>query len=106
MCINIVHVYGEISIANSLIECHPSIGLESNFEITSTAFVTTQGVPYDTGSIMHYGAFAFSRNRQPTIEPVNRNIPLNSLGQRNGFSPSDIQHVNTLYCGGGCKFGC
>ena len=76
-------------------------GQENNFEITSSAFVTTQGIPYDLGSVMHYSAFAFSRNRQPTIEPVNPSVQLSSLGQRNGFSPSDIQHVNTLYCGGG-----
>ena len=63
--------------------------------------MTTQGIPYDLGSVMHYSAFAFSRNRQPTIEPVNPSVQLSSLGQRNGFSPSDIQHVNTLYCGGG-----
>ena len=62
--------------------------------------MTTQGVPYDTRSIMHYGAFAFSRNREPTIEPVNTRISLNELGQRDGFTNSDIQHVNTLYCGG------
>jgi astacin len=78
-------------------------GTENNFEITPDTFVTTQGIPYDLGSVMHYGAFAFSRNRQPTIEPVNPNVALNSLGQRNGFSSSDIDHVNTLYCGGACK---
>lgn len=76
-------------------------GLENNFEVVSSAFVTTQGVPYDLGSIMHYGAFAFSRNRQPTIEPLDSRISLNSLGQRDGFSASDLTHVNTLYCGGG-----
>ena len=77
-------------------------GLESNFEVTSTAFVTTQGVPYDIRSIMHYSAYAFSRNNQPTIEPIDSRIPLRDLGQRNGFTASDVQHVNALYCGG-CK---
>ena len=77
--------------------------MESNFDITSTSFVTTQGIPYDLSSIMHYGAFDFSRNGQPTIEPLNSNVPLNDLGQRNGFTQSDISHVNTLYCGGGGK---
>ena len=77
--------------------------MESNFVAQSAAFVTTQGVSYDLRSIMHYGAFDFSRNGQPTIEPVDRAIPLNSLGQRQGLTNSDIQHVNTLYCGGGGK---
>ena len=74
--------------------------MESNFDKTSTSFVTTQGVAYDYGSVMHYGAYDFSRNGQPTIVPQDSNIPLSGLGQRKGFSPSDITHVNVLYCGG------
>lgn len=74
--------------------------MESNFEKTSESFVTTQGVPYDYGSVMHYGARDFSRNGQPTIIPLDPNVPLSRLGQREGFSPSDITHVNALYCGG------
>ena len=73
-------------------------GVESNFEKVSSSFATTQGVPYDYGSIMHYDAYAFSRNTLPTIQPLSSNIPLSALGQRNGFSASDIEHVNALYC--------
>ena len=80
-------------------------GLESQFDITRLSYVTTQGIPYDFKSVMHYGAYAFSidRRRLPTIEPLDSNIPLSELGQREGFSPSDIVHVNTLYCGGGTR---
>ena len=77
--------------------------MESNFVKQSPTIVTTQGIQYDLRSIMHYGAFDFSRNGQPTIEPVDSTVPLNELGQRNGFTQSDINHVNTLYCGGGGK---
>ncbi len=63
--------------------------------------MTTQGVPYDIGSIMHYGAFAFSRNREPTIQPRDSSVSLDQLGQRSGFSSRDLQHVNTLYCSDG-----
>ena len=80
--------------------------MESNFDITSPSFVTTQGVPYDLGSIMHYGAFDFSRNGQPTIVPVDSTVPLSALGQRDGFSNSDLDHVNLLYCGAGRKSPC
>ena len=80
---------------------HFITGMESNFDITRSDFVTTQGINYDLMSIMHYGAFDFSRNRQPTIEPIDANVPLSRLGQRDGFTQSDIQHVNALYCGGG-----
>ena len=71
-------------------------GFERNFDIIHS--VNTQGVPYDYGSIMHYSANAFSTNEQPTIEPKDSSVPLSALGQRNGFSLQDLQHVNTLYC--------
>ena len=75
-----------------------SSGREHNFRVASSRFFTTQGVPYDIASIMHYDAYAFSRNGWPTIVPVNSRISLRSLGQRNGFSQKDIQHINALYC--------
>ena len=60
-------------------------GFESNFEKVSSAYATTQGVPYDYGSVMHYGAYSFSRNGQPTIEPVQSSgVDLDDLGQRDG----------------------
>ena len=50
---------------------------------------------YDYGSIMHYGATAFSRNGNPTIVPLN---PRNAtIGQRNGLSSGDISAVNKIY---------
>ncbi len=76
-------------------------GVENNFDIVSRSFVTTQGVPYDISSVMHYGAFAFTRNGRPTIQPVDSTVALNQLGQRSGFSTLDLQHVNTLYCNDG-----
>ena len=74
-------------------------GVESNFEKVSSAFATTQSVPYDYRSIMHYSAYAFSQNGNPTIEPINSSVSLRDLGQRSGFSDHDLQHVNVLYCG-------
>jgi astacin len=49
--------------------------------------------PYDFGSIMHYGAFAFSRNGQRTIETLRGE----QIGQRNGLSQGDITAVRALY---------
>lgn len=63
--------------------------------------MTTQGVPYDISSIMHYSSRAFSTNGNPTIVPVDSTIQLNQLGQRERLSNLDLQHVRTLYCGGG-----
>lgn len=76
------------------------IGTESNFEITNPSFVTTQSIRYDIGSIMHYSARAFSSNGNPTIVPVDPNVPLSDLGQRQRLSALDLQHVTTLYCRG------
>ena len=42
---------------------------------------------------MHYDAFAFSRNNQPTIETLNGEV----IGQRNGLSNGDVQAINFMY---------
>jgi hypothetical protein len=43
--------------------------MEHNFNRYSASVVTSFGVPYDFGSVMHYSAFAFSRNGLRTIVP-------------------------------------
>lgn len=55
------------------------------------------GTPYDFGSVMHYGAYFFSRNGRPTIEPLFNSIPISSIGQRIGMSNGDIARLNRLY---------
>ena len=77
------------------------LGTESNFDVVSTSFATTQAIAYDFRSLMHYDAYAFTRNGKPTIVPLDSGISLSSLGQRDDLSDSDLQHVRTLYCGGG-----
>lgn len=62
----------------------------------SNTVVSTQGVPYDTGSIMHYGAHSFSRNGEPTIEP-RPGVPRSRMGQRIKLTSQDLQHINKLY---------
>lgn len=49
---------------------------------------------YDYGSIMHYGAFAFSKNLQPTIEVLQSGV---TIGQRNGLSAGDIAAIHAIY---------
>ena len=50
---------------------------------------------YDYGSIMHYGAYAFSNNGSPTITTIN---PAGAfIGQRSGLSTGDISALNSLY---------
>ncbi len=49
---------------------------------------------YDYSSIMHYGKYAFSKNRKPTIVCKQANC---SIGQRKGLSAQDIEAINTMY---------
>lgn len=53
--------------------------------------------PYDFGSLMHYGATAFSKNGLDTITTLHGE----AIGQRNGLSANDIQAVLYMYGYGG-----
>lgn len=48
---------------------------------------------YDYQSIMHYSAYAFSKNHQKTIVPIQHDV---EIGQRQFLSPKDITAVNGL----------
>ena len=77
-------------------------GVRANFIKLTSNQVKTQGVNYDYGSIMHYSAYAFSRNGRPTIESKNPRISSEVMGQRVRLSSKDIEHVSALYCSGLC----
>ena len=72
----------------------------TNFQLVNEAMSTTNDVPYDYDSIMHYDAYAFSRNDRPTIEPLDDSISLDRLGQRTHLSKLDLDHIKELYCQG------
>ena len=50
--------------------------------------------PYDYGSIMHYPAKAFSKNGQPTIEPLQSGV---TIGQRTSMSDGDVKTIQSIY---------
>ncbi|XP_044052632.1 low choriolytic enzyme-like isoform X2 [Siniperca chuatsi] len=67
-------------------------GMEHNFRRINTRNL---GTPYDYNSVMHYGRFAFSSNREPTIVPIpDSNV---AIGRATQMSPIDILRVNRLY---------
>lgn len=53
-------------------------GKEHNFNKYGTNIVTDFGIEYDYLSIMHYGAYYFSVNQEPTIETHVRRFHPNS----------------------------
>ncbi|XP_046819695.1 zinc metalloproteinase nas-4-like [Vespa crabro] len=84
-------------------------GHESNFEKASREITDAFGVGYDYGSVMHYSAYAFSKNGEPTIVPKEPGGLLGligeifqgktkvELGQREGLSKRDIQKIRKMY---------
>ena len=64
-----------------------------NFKKYSHDYLDVLGVQYDLESVMHYGTKAFSKEGKDTI----RAISGASIGQRNGFSKTDIIKLNSLY---------
>ena len=66
-------------------------GMEFNFDqhITDGEDVGE----YDTGSIMHYGSYAFSSNGQPTIQSLDNS----AIGQRSGLSAGDVAGIESMY---------
>lgn len=71
-----------------------------NFQKYSHGEADYYGEPYDYDSLMHYDNYAFSSNGRATI--VAKSDPNKRLGQRNGFSQTDVKQLNKLYkCSGG-----
>ncbi len=70
-------------------------GREHNFAIPASNSSRDLGA-YDYGSIMHYGAYFFSSNGNPTLSPIN-DITGIDLGQRVALSEGDLKAVAKLY---------
>jgi hypothetical protein len=67
-----------------------------NFQIRNPLYHDNFGTDFDIFSIMNYGSYAFSKNRELTIEarnPAEQNI----IGQRLELSAGDITRINNMY---------
>jgi len=74
---------------------------EHNFRKYSASEVTHFGLPYDYNSVMHYGAYDFTKNGRMTIQTKDRSKQ-NIIGRATRISPLDITLVKKLYkCEGG-----
>ena len=76
-------------------------GFEENFWIGNST--TSQGLPYDFSSIMHFRHNAFScDNHKSTVVPHSPRIPKTFLGNSATATDLDFLHLNILYCRGTC----
>ncbi|XP_047668951.1 low choriolytic enzyme-like isoform X2 [Tachysurus fulvidraco] len=66
--------------------------MKYNFDKIATL---NQGTPYDYDSVMQYHRTAFSKNGQPTMEPIpNSNV---AIGLAREMNQNDIVRINRLY---------
>jgi len=80
-------------------------GMEYNFLKYDLRKIDHLGATYDTCSVMHYGSTAFAKSYgKPTIVP--KQAGKCKIGQRNGFSDTDVRKLNSLYqCTGYAQVG-
>ncbi|CAH1793650.1 unnamed protein product [Owenia fusiformis] len=71
-------------------------GYTNNFDKYNLAYASTLGKPYDFGSIMHYGPYAFAKVRGLKTLQAKTNPKL-YFGQRTHLSPNDIEEIRVLY---------
>jgi len=75
---------------------HIIAGMESNFNKYDANTITNFGVEYDVVSVMHYNAYAFTKNGFATIIPYDIDL-IDGMGQNVGMTNLDIQRLNAMY---------
>ncbi len=73
---------------------------EGDFMHRSPSEIDTLNVPYDLGSVMHYGSKAFSADGASRTIITNDARYQSTIGQRERLSFYDIHIINKAYCSG------
>ncbi|MFE8602955.1 M12 family metallopeptidase [Archangium violaceum] len=73
-------------------------GLEDQFDVCQDC--TTQDIPYEYASIMHYGAEAFTKNGKATMVPKKAGARVVEPYDKPGLTALDVKKLHKLY---GCK---
>lgn len=63
-------------------------------ETNGTKAATTQGIPYDYDSVMHYGAYAYAINANTKTITTKQTA---TIGQRTKLSTRDIARIKAAY---------
>ncbi|RCN35797.1 CUB domain protein [Ancylostoma caninum] len=65
--------------------------------------INTLGIPYDLGSVMHYGSTAFSADQTSKTLVTRDPLYQSTIGQRETLSFFDIETINKAYCPDRCS---
>ncbi|PTL78647.1 M12 family metallopeptidase [Vitiosangium sp. GDMCC 1.1324] len=70
-------------------------GMTSQFDICQDC--TTQDIPYEYASIMHYGAQAFTSNGRDTMVPKQKGAKIVEPYDKPGLTALDVKKIHKLY---------
>ncbi|CEF68251.2 Astacin-like metalloendopeptidase [Strongyloides ratti] len=75
----------------------------TNFEISRTTAINNLHLPYEYGSLMHFGMYNFSKNGGKTLSLRDHHYEY-TVGQQEVLTFNDIKTLNMYYCSNICKF--